>query len=1076
MDTVRSINQLRVSFLRNSSDEQQAKRIIKPFLGNEDDYDGLPADVKKLYCGDSGADLLLTLESPPISQNYMANLESLQRTRFNQKKPSARDIHGTERRLSNANGTTDDLLAENFTDDKKETLISTTSSITSKQSDGVAPTIKRSPRGSIKQRNPSLSRSTPRPPQDPKSKKGALFSRIFKAHNNTDLDERNTIRAHSNSKTPRQKPSGVQNTNLRFYDGAFNYDETLDDDEDDEDDDDDAYRNDEFFLGGLPKSDDAKNNKLSKLGHLPRYGQNVLGTSSGGKSSSVLNLIDRKVAKSAEDGNHLGRSSEKGHDSDLDSYMDENDLKELDLDEGKLRTSAGDESDENRQNASATRRLNSDTNSLSDEGSFTSSELSSYGKSLLDSDIDNLDDSSYTRAHITGGSLLEDSMIADELLASNSMPEHSVPRSHAFKLMEASQRSTFINDGTPLNLNGYKKADSSNSSSVRNSLQSASADRRGNPTPSSPSRWSRGSLQVNVPNGMNGSVKNWNRHRRTTSDYTKNVRTSKPILDSTIFAKAPLLGSTNQGTSQLTSILKQKKNKNVDTMDYFSFVSGKQVAKSESTLYHVYIQDSFKYRNHPLDLAVRKSATVFEVIGYILYHYFSQLKALDDGDVLTRKESRNPNMFNLKIVDEDGEPFEDNFGTINRKSKISSVFDNEIVLCKVKDESEFKQNERETPLPYEEEENDDRKEAEDPPTTIHSDSLNQLSYYKPILQTKFKDSSNQEGKLIDVKIFLFPNLNPAYNFTTIKVPISTPLRTILAKYCSMKSMDSSDYTLKLSGRRTIVDLDDSLGELDGNFDLELISKKEVKASGLKKMSKATFGKPALPTIQSADLTPVAMDSRDQYLAAVDTLKAADGAGHTDTTPNKPSSAPSKRGSIKSKRGLHHKSSHSNDFNTGAGGFFKLKNNSKSSLRNSANASNRPSSSDRSAMNLDTSYKDAFVGAYYKYRVWRRQQISFINKHERTLAIDGDYIYIIPPENGFNWHQDHGKTKCFHMSQVVLVRKSKRIPEYFKIFVNRPTGLKRYYFEAVNPAECVEIVSRIHSLLSAYKMDHRGKNL
>lgn len=99
-------------------------------------------------------------------------------------------------------------------------------------------------------------------------------------------------------------------------------------------------------------------------------------------------------------------------------------------------------------------------------------------------------------------------------------------------------------------------------------------------------------------------------------------------------------------------------------------------------------------------------------------------------------------------------------------------------------------------------------------------------------------------------------------------------------------------------------------------------------------------------------------------------------------------------------------------------------------------------------------------------------MSFINKHERTLAIDGDYIYLIPPEDGYNWHHESTKTKCFHMSQVVFIERSKRIPEYFKMFVNRPSGLKRYYFEAVNAAECTELVTRIQKLVSAYKMNHK----
>ncbi|SCV00618.1 LAME_0G10946g1_1 [Lachancea meyersii CBS 8951] len=1079
MDTVKSINKLRASFLHYSSDAEQAKRIIKPFLANPQADVELPSELQKLYRLENGEDYLTSLESPPISENYMAKIESLQKARFNQKTPVTSDVNvpdaprPTPVHTENHDQSTYDSKVPKS--DEKDTTERprSTSSAASKRTASLT-TIRKTSQQSLQRNESSVTPSRSCPPQDPKLKKNALFSRIFKGHTNSDLEERKTSLTRSHPKSSRTNSSGAQNTNLRFYDSAFDYDETLEDDDED-DDDDDVEQNDEFFLGGLPKSDDAKQSKPLKLGNLPRYAQNVL-SSSDAKSNLLLNVIDRKVASSGDEADTRKSSSRDDQVSELDSYMDENDLKELDLDGEKLGASHGEENHTSGRKASTAGAVNNgeiDKNRSGDE-SFTSSELSSYGRSLLDSDIDDLDNSSYAHKQMAEGSLLEDSMIADEILRSDSMPGHSVPRSHAFKLMDESQQSAFISEEPPLKLGDYKKANSSIGSSARNSFQGESNEKRGYaqlPSPSNSTvRLSKGSLQANVGGGLNGAVKNWARHRRTASDHTKSLRPANPNFDPSVFTKISLSGTEHQGASQLTNILQEKKTKVSNSIDYFAFVSGNQVPNPESTTLDVYIQDSLKYKKHPLIINVRKSATAFEVIGYILYQYFSQIQSLEDGNGLIEKELRSPNQFKLKIVDEDGEPFEDNFGTIDRQNKIGSIFDNEVVLCKVQDALEFRRNEVETPLPYGED-GSTSEEAVD--AKISTDgTINQLSYYKPILKTHTKDTKSQNGKLVDVKIFLFPNLNPAYNYTTIREPISTSLKAILSQYCTMKSMDASDYTLKICGKRLVVDLEDSLGELDGNFELELITKKEVKALALKKMNNATFGKPVLPTIQSADLTPVAMDDRNHYLAAVDTLKGPEGAPDPNANSKHTSLLPSKKGSIKSKRGLS-KLSQVSDSSGGAGGFFKLKNNSKSSLRNSG-ASNRPSS-ERSELNLDTSYKDVFAGAYYKYKVWRRQQISFINKHERTLAIDGDYIYIIPPENGFNWHHEHAKTKCFHMSQVVLIRKSKRIPEYFKIFVNRPTGLKRYFFEATSSAECVELVSRVQSLLSAYKMNHRDTN-
>lgn len=483
----------------------------------------------------------------------------------------------------------------------------------------------------------------------------------------------------------------------------------------------------------------------------------------------------------------------------------------------------------------------------------------------------------------------------------------------------------------------------------------------------------------------------------------------------------------------------------------------------------VYIYDSEKFKRDPLTASVRKTASAFEVIGFILYLYSTSLQQANSTDS-SENDFRNPNRFVLKIVDEDGEPFEDNFGIIDRKSKIGSLFDNELVLCKAKDQAECEKNEVETPLPYVSE-SAATNEGDNSSSGHLESAINQLSYYTPIIKRAPIAAEGRDDNLVEVKIYLYPNLNPEFNFTSLRVSVSTPLSEVLLRYCKMKAMNAADYALKICDKRVLVDLDESVGELDGSYKLELINKKEVKTLNLKKMKKNIFGKPVLPTIQSADLTPITLDNRERYLSTTNTVRAGQDGVNQEADKEPPKPHLTKKGSHgKYRHGLS-KVQQAGESNNATGGFFKLKNSSKSSLRNS-NTGFQPSYPNDAGTNMDISYKDVFAGAYYKYKVWRRQQMSFINKHERTLAIDGDYIYLIPPEDNFNWHHESIKTKCFHMSQVTLIQRSKRVPEYFKMFINKPSGLKRYYFEAVNSSECAEVVARIQKLIAAYGMNHK----
>lgn len=106
--------------------------------------------------------------------------------------------------------------------------------------------------------------------------------------------------------------------------------------------------------------------------------------------------------------------------------------------------------------------------------------------------------------------------------------------------------------------------------------------------------------------------------------------------------------------------------------------------------------------------------------------------------------------------------------------------------------------------------------------------------------------------------------------------------------------------------------------------------------------------------------------------------------------------------------------------------------------------------------------------YWKrWPVTRKQPMSFSSSSARILALDGEYMLIMPAETGGNAAkavmgegQAAGKTTTVHFSSVVHSKVSRRHPRAFRVVVFKERETKRYDFEAQSEAEAQEIVSEI----------------
>ncbi len=69
--------------------------------------------------------------------------------------------------------------------------------------------------------------------------------------------------------------------------------------------------------------------------------------------------------------------------------------------------------------------------------------------------------------------------------------------------------------------------------------------------------------------------------------------------------------------------------------------------------------------------------------------------------------------------------------------------------------------------------------------------------------------------------------------------------------------------------------------------------------------------------------------------------------------------------------------------------------------------------------------------YQKYIVWRKQPMRFVGLNERIIAIDGEYVYIMPSSGG-KVTREGGKTTTVHFSNVIGCNMSRRHPSNFKV--------------------------------------------
>ncbi|KAF2875366.1 stress-activated map kinase-interacting protein-like protein [Massariosphaeria phaeospora] len=110
--------------------------------------------------------------------------------------------------------------------------------------------------------------------------------------------------------------------------------------------------------------------------------------------------------------------------------------------------------------------------------------------------------------------------------------------------------------------------------------------------------------------------------------------------------------------------------------------------------------------------------------------------------------------------------------------------------------------------------------------------------------------------------------------------------------------------------------------------------------------------------------------------------------------------------------------------------------------------------------------------YRRYAVLRKQPMSFASSTSRVLALDSEYMHIMPGETGTTKQifDDKSKTTTVHFSSIVGSKVSKKHPRMFRVIVFKERETKRYDFEAQSHEDAVEIVKEIKKGVSRF---HEG---
>lgn len=529
--------------------------------------------------------------------------------------------------------------------------------------------------------------------------------------------------------------------------------------------------------------------------------------------------------------------------------------------------------------------------------------------------------------------------------------------------------------------------------------------------------------------------------------------------------------------SNLSSMIQSRsKSANSNPLNYYSFANDDSISgRTNKVELDVFVPP--KTTPSLTNLSVNNNIAIVDCIGYILLHLseHQEFKNLQDFNFL------DPNHWRLELVDEDGENY-GSFGILDRTRLLSSYNNpKELAICKVEDSKEVVKNEKQTPLPVE---------------------LRQsLTAFRRKKLVDGFGSINTGGLDNSREIITLTVINTDGRKFTMDVDSHASIQEALYDFCAPRNLNPDNYKFRLIGRDEDKDTlsensNNDVYTLRGSPTIYMNESKRLLTSNelIKELSTtvvqlvpAKIGPvKSLLNNNSIDISPV--DNNISPSAKLDIITPPKNySGLSNPGPNS-----SRQDSI---QGMN--KSATDNKTSGTNNITKFR-------KASAQDSNKIF--DKMMIDMNSQIPNNSKTKYFTWKVWRKKT-TILNKIEKSLIIDGDYIRLQPPEDraytkdpndnpflasqGGHSHHHHlhhynysnyyngsmMKTSSFHITQVVKLKqyKNSKNPNHFKIVIEKPgkdsTAIKKKYdLEAVSEAECEAIIDKIKWVSKLYNAE------
>ncbi|KAI9807784.1 MAG: hypothetical protein M1825_005089 [Sarcosagium campestre] len=548
--------------------------------------------------------------------------------------------------------------------------------------------------------------------------------------------------------------------------------------------------------------------------------------------------------------------------------------------------------------------------------------------------------------------------------------------------------------------------------------------------------------------------------------------------------------STVLPVSALSLAINAKKSKAANPLERFATLSGKGDPNPLNLkIYAPFSSKPTEPYEVPIQRFVRedgkgeRKVAVVDAIGLSLWRYSEEKLA-----PAVASDKMNVNHWTLRMVEDEEvdfdfpalertKPLNDFTSNNNRaaRSRSSSKAYDEFALVEAS-EQQYIDNDRLTPNPVAESAIQETSEDVTPmasPAPTHSAVPSAAAFRRnPVLGPSFNPSFNPRpfatpatagahspadapatpashatprtgpSKLIKIHL-TSPEGYP--QFVALHVTTDTYLAEILDTVCKRRNLDKAHHVLKVSNTNVVAPLDRTIESLGDRSEIDLV-RRRFGGLGADGSSNTLTGSPG-STPPNAPLMQLLND------------------GSSSTTTNTTATTNTSNTTI------------SSTSSSGAARAGRAGRRAAAAAAGATTTTMMMSSSQQQMLHPLAQKQDLLLlpaglsGNYKRYSVWRKQPMSFMPTHERTLALDGEYVHIMPGETGKSTLFDSSaKTTTVHVGAIVGCKSARKHPSNFSFVVYRSPESKRYDFEAQSPAEAAEIVAEIKKRVEPFQSD------